>query len=214
MPRSRSDPAAALLIAALAGCGAAPASPTVRCPADRAIVIASRADLAGLAGCTTAAGVTVRSGAALDISALGALATISGDLVIGPTVAIEEITLRGLRRVDGAIRVVSNGLLHGLYLPGLESAGAIEVAGNPTIVTVSLPRLGAVRRALRITGNAGLELVDVSVLATVGGELALAGARLTLVEADELRRAASVEIDAPNLPSEVADRVRAAAAGP
>jgi hypothetical protein len=215
MRRSRSSAAVGLTIAALA-CGPAPASPAAaRCPADRAVVLASRADVARVAGCTELRGVTVRTGGALDLSTLRALTAISGDLVIGPTVGIEQVTLGGLRRVDGAIRVTGNGLLEGLYLPRLERAGGLAIEGNAAITTISLPRLVAVGGALQITGNASLELVDLSALASIGRELVLAGGpRLTLALAGQLERAAAVRIDAPNLPSDVVDRLRASAAAP
>lgn len=218
MRPSRSSTAAGLTIGALGAlaCGRAPAIPAAaRCSADRAVVLASRGDVARIAGCTELRGVTVRTGGALDLSALRALTAISGDLVIGPTVGIEQVTLGALRRVDGTIRVASNGLLQGLYLPRLERTGEVAIEGNAAITTISLPRLTAVGGALHITGNASLELVDLSALATVGRELVLAGgARLTLVEAEQFERAAEVRIDAPNLPADVADRLRASATAP
>ena len=177
----------AAILAAAPACGAAVASPVSRAPAScpaQPVVLARQADVARLAGCTTARGVTIRSGAALDLAALGALTAITGDLVIGPTVAIEDITLGELRVVDGAIRVIGNGLLRGLYLPRLERAGAVDIDGNASIATIALPRLEAVHGALRITDDASLELLDLSALASVDGALVLAGAPgLTLVEA-------------------------------
>lgn len=216
MPRSPGSSAWAALGAVLAACGPAPARPAAAsCPADRMIVLASQADVARIASCQVAPGVLVRTGAALDLSALRALTAITGDLVIGPTVGIEEVSLGALRRVDGALRVVSNGLLHGLYLPRLERAGDIAIAGNAAIATISLPRLAQVRGALHITDNASLELVDVSALATIGRELVLAGnPRLSLVEATQLQRAAAVQVDLPNLPPDVAGRLRATVASP
>jgi hypothetical protein len=202
-----------MLAAVVSACGATPAVPVApSCPVDR-IVVSSRADIARLASCTTLRGLTIRSGAALDVSRLRGLATVTDDLVIGPTVAIEEITLRGLRRVDGAIRVVGNGLLRGLYLPALEHAGAIEIAGNASVTTVSLPRLEAVHGALHIADNGSLELVDLSALASVDGDLLLVGdPRLALLEATQLEHAAAIRLDLPSLPPDVADRLRAIAA--
>src|SRR5690349_12512158 len=116
-----------LALAVLGGCGAAPASATVpSCPTDRPVVLASRADLARIASCTTLAGVVIRTGAALDTSGLGVV-TITGDLSIGPTVGIQEVTLGKLRAVDGAIRVSGNGLLQGLFFRQLQRAGAIDI---------------------------------------------------------------------------------------
>jgi hypothetical protein len=215
MRRSRTDAGTrgGALVLVVAACGTAPASPvTPSCPTDRSVVVASQADIMRLARCPTARGVTIRSGATLDTSVLRALATITGDLVIGPTVGVEEITLGELRAVGGAIRVVGNGLMQGLYLPKLERAGGIDIDGNVVVTTISLPRLAAVHGVLRITDNASLELVDLSALAVIDQELVLEGApRLTLVEAAQLQRAAAVRLDAPKLPPDVADRLRSIA---
>jgi len=201
---------------ALAACGAAPGNPVApRCPTDRVVVLASQADITRLARCATARGVTIRSGAALDTSVLHALATITGDLVIGPTVGTSEITLGELRGVGGTLRVAGNTLMQGLFLPKLERAGRIEIEGNAAIATVSLPKLTAVHGALRITGNASLELVDLSALAAIDQELVLTGdPELALVEAPALKAAASVQIEVPKLSPEVADRLRAIAPTP
>jgi len=200
----------------LAACGAVSGSPVApTCPTDRTIVLASQADITRLARCTTLRGVTIRSGAALDTSMLHELATITGDLVIGPTVGTAEIVLRELRVVGGTLRVAGNSLMQGLFLPKLERAGRIEIEGNAAVATVSLPKLTAVRGALRITDNASLELVDLATLAAVDQELVLAGdPALALVEASALHTAASVQLDAPKLPPDVADRLRSVAAMP
>jgi hypothetical protein len=219
MRRSRTDGspgAGPALLVALMACGAAPGSPAApRCPTDRPVVLASQADIARLARCTTVPGVTIRSGAALDTSALHALVMITGDLVIGPTVGTSEIALRELRVVVGTIRVAGNTLMQGLFLPKLEHAGRIEIEGNAAVTTVSLPKLAAVHGALRITDNASLELADLSALAAIDQELVLTGdPELALVEAPALEAAASVQIEVPKLSTEVADRLRAIAATP
>jgi hypothetical protein len=209
----------ALAACAVAGCGASPASaPAVpaavvpSCPTDRTVVLASQADIARFATCTTARAVTIRSGGKLDTSALRALATITGDLVIGPTVGVEDVTLGELRVVDGAVHVVGNGLMQGLFLPRLERAGRIEIDGNVAITTISLPRLAAVRGAIRITDNANLELVDMPALTAVDQALVLSGdPRLALIDAAQLQTAATVQIDAPLVPPDVAARLRSIA---
>jgi LytS/YehU family sensor histidine kinase len=178
-------------------------------------VLASQADIARIARCATLAGVVIRSGAALDTSILRALTTITGDLVVGPTVGTHEVTLGELRVVEGAIRVANNGLLQGLFLPKLERAGRIDIDGNVAITTISLPRLAVIQGALHITDNASLEVVDIPMLESIAQELVLAGApQLTLVDASQLKRAASVSVHAPRLPSELTDRLRAAATAP
>lgn len=214
LPALRSLRACALL--GSIGCATAPPpsqSQRTRCT-DRPAVIASPAGVAQLAACTTLAGLTVRSGAALDISRLAATA-ITGDLVLGPTVAVTDLTLSALRSVDGAIRVVSNGALQGLYLPRLERAASITIDGNVALTTISLPRLATVHGALAITDNASLELVDAPALTALDGALVLTrNPALTLVDAGQLRRAASLHIDAPRLPADTAAQLRGISTAP
>lgn len=204
--------AALALVVPLWACGAPVAAPVVAdCPADR-VVVARPADLARLASCATLRGLTVRTGAALDLSALRALTAITGDLVIGPTVAVEDVELPALRTVGGTIWVVGNGLLRQLRLPRLERAGGIVIDGNAVVTAIALPRLQTVHGALHITDNAALELIDLAALASVDQELVLVGdPGLSLIEAEQLRHAAAVFIDAPRLPHDIAERLRTAA---
>jgi hypothetical protein len=233
MRRSRSSPRALygafLAVVAVAGgiacggpagpaparAGTAPGPTASSCPSDRAIVLASRADIARAARCTTLAGIVVRSGAALETSTLSALTTITGDLVIGPTVGVLEVTFRELRVVEGAVRVGSNGLLQGVFLPRLERTGSIEIDGNVALTTVSLPRLASVRGSFRVTDNASLELIDIAALRSIANDLVITGApQLTLIDATRLDAAASVELEAPRLSPELTDRLRAIPAAP
>jgi hypothetical protein len=200
------------LIVGTVACGhgtpASPASPPASsCPTDRAVILASRADIARAASCTTLAGVMVRSGAALDTSALSALTTITGDLIIGPTVGIHDATFRELRIVDGALRVGGNGLLQGLFLPKLERAGSIAIDGNVALTTISLPRLTSV--------GGSFELVDIPTLQSIAHDFVITGApQLTLIDASQLQAAASVKLEGSKLSPELADRLRAVSAPP
>lgn len=202
----------ARVIVAVALVGCAPAGSTLPAPAcaDRAVV-ASQADVARLASCQALGGLTIRTGAALDASRLR-VRSVAGDVLIGPTVGIEDISLGELREVGGAIRVVGNGLLRGLYLPALERAGRIEIEANAALTTIALPALAAVRGGVQITDNAALEAVEIPALMSVGEALVLTGEpRLALVETGALR-AGSVEIGATALPVERVEALRAAAA--
>lgn len=198
---------------ATVACGAtATTTAAPSCPTRGPVVLASPTDIARVARCTTLPGVTVRSGAALDTSALRALTTITGDLRIGPTVGIHEITVGELRTVEGTIRASNNGLLQGLFLPKLERAGRIDIDGNVALTTISLPRLAAVHGALHITDNASLEVVDMPMLRVIDDDLVLAGApQLTLLDASQLQRAASVRLELPKLSADAIERLRAIA---
>jgi hypothetical protein len=198
---------------ALHGCAPAPAPipPAVAC-SDARVVLASQADVAALVRCSTLRSLVVRTGARLDLSGLRAPLAITGDLVIGPTVGLEELTLPGVRVVEATVRVVGNGLMQGLFLPGLERAGRIEIDGNVAVTTISLPRLATIAGALVVTDNASLEMLDLPALTSVDGELVVArNPKLSLLEAPQLRRAATVLLDAPALPDDVAAGLRATA---
>ncbi len=179
------------------------------CPQDHSIELGLQEDVVRHAGCTQLAGIVMRTGAELDVAPLGTLEVITGDLTIGPTVAVDELALNGLLRVGGTIRIANNGMLRGVFLPRLEHAGRIEVDNNAALTTVSVPRLAAVDGAVVITDNAALELVSASSLTTVGQELVIAGqGRLTLLEMGKLASAGAVRIErAPKLPAEVVDQL-------
>ena len=197
-----------VLVGALgAACGGGSPRPGASCAAER-VVLASQADIARVAHCATLRNLTVRTAGALDASPLGSLATITGDLVIGPTVGVDAFALGGLRVVGGAIRVVGNGMLQGFYAPRLERAGAIAVASNVALKTISLPRLMRAG-ALRVTDNAGLEALDVAALAVLDDALVIAGVpALTWLDAGALRSAGHVELDARALPAEQIAQLR------
>jgi hypothetical protein len=194
-PSSRAPVVAVAAAVALGACGAAPPPAAPRsCPPE--LAIAGQDDVAGAASCRAARAVTIKTGAPLDLAPLGELATITGDLTIGPSVGLTEVSLGGLRAVGGAIRVASNGDLHGLFLPRLERAGRLEIEANAALATLSVPRLAEVTGAVAIRGNPDLELLDASALVAVGAELAIAGnAKLVLIEAARLERAAAVHVE-------------------
>jgi hypothetical protein len=200
------------MVLAAAACSGRPQGPSAPgCPAGP-VTIARQADVAALARCTRLAGVTVRSGAPLALGPLAGLAVIDGDLVIGPTVALDDVELRGLRAVGGALRVTGNGVAQRVVLPALTRAASVEVEGNPVVTTIALPRLAEVVGALRVADDASLELLDLAALARVGA-LALAGVpRLTTLDVAPGLVAGAVACDAPGLAPEVVAQLAAAAA--
>ena len=200
----------------LVACGGAraPAAPT--CPTDRKLVLASQDDVRRALGCQSVVGITLRTGASVDVSPLKQLTAIEGDLVIGPTVGIDEVALSELVSVGGTIHVGSNGSLRGLYLPRLERAGRIEIDGNVALTTISLPRLAAVAGAIVITDNAAVELIDASALVTIGKELVISGhPELALLELGRLVKDGDIRVErAPKLPPELVEQLGKPAAPP
>ena len=198
----------------LTGCFLHPDAPA-SCPGDRIVVLASQSDVRAFATCTRARGVVIRTGATVDVSPLQ-LETISGDLVVGPTVGTEAISLTELREVGGAISVAGNGSLKGLFLPRLERAGRIVVEGNVSLMSIALPRLEHLAGGLAVSDNHDLEVLDANALVEVGGDLVIANQpELTVVELGSLRSVAAIRIErVPKLPAELADTLRTHAVVP
>ncbi len=200
----------------LAGCFLFHGDDHVRCPIDRTIVISTQDDVLGFAGCKRASSVTIRTGASVDVGPLRELEEISGDLVVGPTVGVYEVSLNGLARLGGAIRVANNPSLRGLFLPRLEEAGRIAIDSNATLTTIALPRISVVHGAVVLTDNRSLELFEAGALVTVGHELVISGhPALTNVELDRLTSAEAVRIEGdPKLKPAVVEGIREHAVSP
>lgn len=145
------------------------------------VVLAGQEDVAAAAGCRAVDSIALRTGMALDLEPLGRLETIRGALTVGPSVGFSELSLPRLRQV-GAIRIVANGDLHGVYFPALEHAAAFEVEGNQALSTVAAPKLAAVDGGFAITGNANLEVLNVTALAKVGDTKVTNNPKLTLID--------------------------------
>jgi hypothetical protein len=201
---------------ALGACPGTRTAGTPKCPSDRTVTLSSQDDVEKLAGCTSLSSLTIRTGATISLSPLRALETITGDLVVGPTVGVEELSMLELREVGGSIQVMSNGSLRGLFLPRLERAGRISIEGNSSLVTISLPRLVSVLSSFVITEDASLELVDLSVLASVGKDLVITrNPELVLIEADKLARVLAIRVeDNRKLPADQVESLRAKSPSP
>ncbi|HEY3802100.1 MAG TPA: hypothetical protein VGL61_05805 [Kofleriaceae bacterium] len=179
------------------------------CPQDQTIAIATQDDVAHFAGCKRARNVIIRTGAAVDLAPLSHLEEIRGDLIIGPTVGIEEAGLNGLERVGGAVRVSDNAAMHGLYLPRLLDVGRVVIDANPALRTVALPRVAEIHGALAVTDNPKLELLTASELVSIDRELVIAGQpKLENLEVAHLAAAEGVRIaDDPKLSPELVQRL-------
>lgn len=205
-----------LLLALVPGCILWRGGDEARCPTDRIIVIAVQEDVAAVAGCKTLSGIRVQTGATIDLKPLGELRSVSGDLIIGPTVGVEEAGFDSLASVGGGIVVHGNNSLRGLFMPRLETAGRVAIDDNYELTTIAMPRLGAVTGAFSVTANHDLELLAAPALATVGGELVIVDEpALSLVELGKLAAAQTVRIaNTPKLPPEAADELRKTTAIP
>lgn len=197
------------VLAVVPACMRARGGETPSCPQDRSAELGLQEDVRRYAGCTQLAGIVIRTGATIDLAPLADLEVVTGDVTIGPSVAIDEIAFNGLLQVGGTIRVANNGGLRGLFFPRLERAGRIEIDNNVLLTSISLPRLSAVDGALVITDNGGLEIASAPRLVTVGQELVLAGhPLLAQLDMSKLAKAGAVRIEAnPKLPAEMVDQL-------
>jgi hypothetical protein len=197
------------LVTPLGGCFLFHTSQPASCPKG-VVQLGLQEDVVKFAGCSTAAGVTIRTGATIDVTPLSELEEITGDLAIGPTVGVDSVAFNGLLRVGGTIRIVSNGSLRGLFLPRLEHVGRIEVDGNVVLTTISMPRLVDVKGSLVVTDNHGLELLSASTLTRIGGELVIVGhPKLNLLELPRLMHMETIRVEGnPAIPADVVDNLR------
>jgi hypothetical protein len=207
-------PLAVAALAALApGCFLFGSKPSASCPEGKVAELGLQDEIARLAGCPRAGGITIRTGATVDVSPLNELEEISGDLAVGPTVGVDSVAFNGLLRVGGTIRIVSNGSLRGVFLPRLEHVGRIEVDGNAVLTTISMPRLADVKGSLVITDNHGLELVSAGTLTSIGGELVIVGhPKLNLLELPRLARMETIRVEGnPKITPDFVEQLRAKA---
>lgn len=164
--------AIAVALAACAGKSgpaAAPAEPACKGP----LTISGQDALTELGRCETVEGdVTIRGAAVLDFGVLRELETVTGTLTIGPTFDLDVIHLEGLRGVD-KLRIVSNAMATGVYLPRLEDVNQLEIAANLAIAQVAMPNLQDVRGDLIVEQNPSLEILDLASLEGVKGVLQL-----------------------------------------
>jgi len=200
-----------VLLVPLAGCFLFRNGDADRCQVGRIVALGTQDDVAAFAGCKEASGVTIRTGATIDLAPLRELEVVTGDLVIGPTVGIDEVALNGVTRVGGAVRVSENPSMRGLFLPRLVDAGRVAIEGNVSLTTIALPRLATVQGSIVLSDNRALELVTAPELVSVGHEVVILDhPKLTLVQMGRLATAEAVRIEGnPKLPAEQVEDLRA-----
>ncbi len=192
------------MVAAPLGC-ARPLPPAIGLSAAgcaTADVIAT--DTAGLvpyAHCHEVHSLVVRSGAAVDFTVLASLTTVTGDLRIGPSLGISEISLPALESVGGTMRVAGNTVASGLFCKLLRRVGVLEIVDNATLSTLALSALERVIGDVSIARNGDLGTLLAPRWTKVGGVFRLQSCRsLEFVEIDPQFTAADVQIsDIPKL---------------
>ena len=197
----------------VAACSAPQRASTPACGAETVVSLRGQDDVEAAAGCLTIAKLSIRTGAPLDLAPLAKLHVILGELSVGPSVGFEDLRLPELHSV-GAMTVVGNGNLHGVFFPKLTTAGSLTVDGNVALTTLSMPRLSKVRGDLVVRDGGDLELVELSSLVKIEGALRVEGnPKLTLLELGKLERVREAHIENNKaLAADVVDALRAKAA--
>jgi hypothetical protein len=208
MPTHSSNQRSIAFVAAVAGlvasCGHAIKTANRRTASEcaQSDVVASDAEsIEVYRGCREVKSLRVRSGATLTLSALAELQTVAGDIVVGPSIAVDDVSLPKLRRVGGVVRVSGNMSLTGWYAPELVSVAGVEVADNPVLATLALPRVEHVTRDVTVQRNPALSTILLANLSAIDGALILVRNRqLNIVTTHAAFRASRVEMtDLPAL---------------
>jgi hypothetical protein len=189
---SRRNPltmALSVAVAVLIGCRS-PASRSRSpspCHSPGGARISDAADLSASLSCARLSALVVRTGAMLSIAGFDRLEEIDGDLVIGPTVAVDIVEMRKLVRIGGRLRISGNSSLTGVFLPRLRAAGRVEIEYNAGLSTVSMPALTEVGQRVAVTNNPDLEALSMNALERAG-ELVLSSLpKLGVLQLDGLR---------------------------
>lgn len=161
---------------ALVACGGGQhgGSGAVDCAQVGTTVVRDQADADRLAGCAVVRGDLVVAGAGeIDLTPLGALVRIEGNLHVGPTLALNSIDGFGaLQVVGGHLELVENFSATGAYFGALERVGgSVRVRANPGFDNVALGRLAAVGASVWVVDNPSLARLDIGAVVQVGRDL-------------------------------------------
>jgi hypothetical protein len=129
-------------------------------------------DGARFRGCTTVRGDLELGGALVSAADFASLLEVQGNLVIGPSYQLNDISaLAGVRRVRGSLRVQNNMALGGLFMGQLKDIGEdLWIGGNSGLRSISLHQLGSIGGQLALPKtNRVLDRVDLSGLKFLAG---------------------------------------------
>ncbi|MBX3160821.1 MAG: hypothetical protein KF773_32950 [Deltaproteobacteria bacterium] len=105
-----------------------------------------------------------------DLGDMSLVARIDGDLTLTANPQLQTASLRGLRRIDGAIRVTDNAALTSFELMRLETVGRVEVVNNAKLASLWGMAATTIKGDLLVRGNRALtSLGAMSSLATIEG---------------------------------------------
>ncbi|GJJ74495.1 hypothetical protein EMPS_06853 [Entomortierella parvispora] len=102
------------------------------------VVVASEADLASLAACSTFSGTVTISGPAITAISWPALQSLTGSIQVKSNPHLSTFALEGLKASTGSIRLYNNTVLSAVSFPSLQSLHALEIITAPNLRQLSL----------------------------------------------------------------------------
>lgn len=163
---------AAILAGACLACGGSQKAATVPAQDCRGGKVWHQDDGARFRGCTIVSGNLQLGGALLSADDFASLERVDGDLVVGPSYQLNNMSaLSGLREVGGSLQIRENMGLGGLFFGQLGKIGEdLRIEGNMALRSVSLHQLKSIGGELApVSSNRVLERVDLSGLKVLGG---------------------------------------------
>jgi hypothetical protein len=163
---------AVTLVGACLACGGSQKTPTVPAQDCRGGKVFHQDDSVRFRGCTIVSGNLQLGGALLSTDDFASLEQVEGNLVVGPSYQLNNMSaLAGLRLVGGSLQVKDNMGLGGLFLGQLGKIGEdLRIEGNLALRSISLHQLKSIGGELApVSSNRVLERVDLSGLKVLGG---------------------------------------------
>ncbi len=105
-----------------------------------------------------------------DLETLENISTINGDLII-TSQGLEEISINGLRKINGNLTIRQNTTLRDINISNLQDVGGITVESNTSVKNIHLPLLEQSGSLLEFENNQELTNIDLPSLRKIGSIL-------------------------------------------
>ena len=112
---------------------------------------------------------------AVQAIALPALAKIESRLLVSGHAALTSVTLPQLSSVGDLVRFESNPVLATIELPQLVAAGSLSATGDPSLRTLTAPRLVFLTANLELRNLTVLDDLDLTSMASTGADATFVG---------------------------------------
>ena len=141
---------------------------------DKTISITSNRHLISLAALDSLRSVSlieVSGNTALTDLGLTGLEKVDVRVILTSNAVLPSATLPALASVGDFMRFDSNGALATIDAPTLVTAGSLQVTNDPTVATVTAPRLAFATAGVDFANLPALTHLDLTAMSTIGAEL-------------------------------------------